>query len=276
MAPRGARTVRLQVRPEHQAAVQPAVPPALQAQLPEQAHPAQAHPAWQVWQHWAVQQEPQVVALSAQRRGAPSWPEVRQEVPSGSAALERAAFWPRSAQVAFPAQVVRPVWLVRRVVRREPAVQQGARLEPSALVSAAWPAGALVRRAPAEAAPQAGSGALLGAVRAEAAAWAVPGGAAGLRLAAALLAAPEPAAVLQRAARDAAEVQHGVALQAPPSAADLSEPPSAAAFRAPCHDRVRSAPARPEQETSAHVMPCLRAASPSEPLWQAARDEVLS
>jgi hypothetical protein len=179
------------------------------------------------------------VASSVPGRGAPSWSEVPQKVPFGYAVSVRAEF-------------------LAHAVRREQAVRQGARPAPFAPVSAACRAERTVRLARAETVPQAESDALSRAAHVEAVVRAVLGGAAGPRLAAAPLAAPEPAAVLQLEARDAAEVQH--------EAARPSELPSAAAFRAPCHDRVRPAPARSEPEASAHVMPCLRTASPSKRL----------
>lgn len=266
MAVHDARTVRLRAPP---AVARPVVHPEHQARQEQALVP-----------HWAV--------LPARCRGARSWLGVLPKVRLGVAGSEQAGFLAPAARrvpggqpavldvassapgrVALswsevPQKVLfgyavsaRPEFLVQ-AVRREQAVRQGARLAPFAPVSAAWPAERSVRLARAETVPQAESDALSRAAHGEAVVRVVWGGAAGLRLAAAPLAAPEPAAVLQLEARDAAEVQHEAALP--------SGLPSAAAFRAPCHDRVRPAPARSEQEASAHVMPCLRTASPSERL----------
>jgi hypothetical protein len=177
-----------------------------------------------------VQREPQAVALSAQRRGAPSWPEAHQKAPFGFAAPEQAEFPAqavRSARGAQPAlRVVAPsvqsrgalswsevlqkvpfgcavpeqaVFRAWWAVHRELAARQVARQEPFARVpSAASPAGP---SAPSEAArPQAASGALPEAGRAEAALPVASGAAAELRLAAKPSAVPEPAAVLQQEA----------------------------------------------------------------------------
>ena len=182
----------------------------------------------------------------------------------GFAALERAAFWPRLAQAEFQAQAVRQELVVRRGAR----LGRGAPGSAASLVGplAPWDAGWL----------RAGWGALSRAAHAGAARPAASGAAAGLQLAAVPLAAPEAVEVLRREAQDAAEVQHGAARRALLLGGDLLVLLSAAAFRVPSHDRVRLAPVRPEQEASGRAMLNLRTAWPSEPSWQAARDEVLS
>jgi hypothetical protein len=217
-----------------------------------------------VWPHWVVRREPQAVAPSARRRGAPSGSEVRRKVRSGFEAREQAAFWRRSARAEFRArgvllqaallQAVRPEWAVRRAVRREPAAQRGARREPFVPApSAARPAGWLALPAPGEAGLQAEPDVL---PRAAGAAAVLPAGsvaAAELRLAARPLAVREPGAAHQPAAQGAAAVQPGAALRELPSAVDLSALPSAAAFHAPSRDRAHPALARSEPETSAHA-----------------------
>jgi hypothetical protein len=266
MAAHDARMVRLREYRERRA-LQVAVRPAGIRELQ----------ALRARQHWVAQPEPQAAAPSVQRQGAPSWPEVRPKGPFGFVAPERPAFWFHSARAQFLAQAVRPE-AVRLAARPEPAARRGARQEVFApAASAAWLAGSLAPRVPGEAAwQQAGSGALPRAGCAEAALRAALGAAAARRLAGAPLAVPGPAAGRLQEVRDALEVQHGAAVRAQPSEAGLSALPSVVAFHVLSHDRVRFALAQFESVPTALAMPCFRTASPSEPSWQAARDEVLS
>src|SRR5262249_3158895 len=137
------------------------------------------------------------VALSVERRDAQSWSEVLQKVRFG-----RAVSWP-----GLPAQAAHRALVVRQGVHREPAARQALFARGP---SVAWTA----RPVPSEAARLlAASDASPGVERAEAELPAESGAAAGLRLAGAPSAVPEPVAVPQREAPGAVEVQHE-ALQA--------------------------------------------------------------